>query len=232
MVTIYYVNIKNIDDSLYILFYSVVSEDRRIKTKKYKFMDDRKRSVCSEILLEYAISKSNEESLIEKGITYNKYGKPYIGDFYFNISHSGKWVVVACSNEEIGIDIEKIQKQTGVEMYFTEEERRYINEASDSEKGEIFTKIWTLKESYLKYIGTGLFKKLDSFSILFNKGDILCHDIECENIELKSYLFEKDYYCSICSKEKGIKFEEVKISDLICMIRKKEMLRQCREDNG
>lgn len=78
---------------------------------------------------------------MKETITYNKYGKPYLKNFYFNISHSGRWVVLACANEDVGIDIEKIQEEIVVESFFSEEERRYINEVNDGEKRERFTQV-------------------------------------------------------------------------------------------
>lgn len=47
---IYYTDINEINECIYSLFYSRVSQERQIKTQKYKYMDDRKRSLCSEIL--------------------------------------------------------------------------------------------------------------------------------------------------------------------------------------
>ena len=41
----------------------------------------------------------------------NQYGKPYLSehpDFYFNISHSGEYVLCAIDNNPIGVDIEEV----------------------------------------------------------------------------------------------------------------------------
>ncbi len=43
----------------------------------------------------------------------NHYGKPYLNgypNYYFNISHSGEFVVCAISNNPVGIDIEQIKQ--------------------------------------------------------------------------------------------------------------------------
>lgn len=48
---------------------------------------------------------------------YNKYGKPdWIGDrcFYFNISHSGDWIVCIVGNNSVGIDIEHMSNRVRI----------------------------------------------------------------------------------------------------------------------
>ena len=47
---------------------------------------------------------------IESKIQYNKYGKPYLDEDknYFNISHTGNYVVFVKDEKKIGIDIERI----------------------------------------------------------------------------------------------------------------------------
>ncbi|MCL0028295.1 hypothetical protein M1M88_01070 [Peptococcaceae bacterium] len=43
----------------------------------------------------------------------NDYGKPFLkntNDLYFNVSHSGEWVVCAIHHHPIGIDIEQVKK--------------------------------------------------------------------------------------------------------------------------
>ena len=58
------------------------------------------------LLKEIYKKETNKEIDINK-ITYNKYGKPYYKDFYFNISYSKNYIAVATSSLEIGIDIEE-----------------------------------------------------------------------------------------------------------------------------
>ena len=49
--------------------------------------------------------------------------------------------------------------------FFTPEEQDYVFEQPDRIQDR-FYRVWTGKESYLKYLGTGLRKSLDSFSVL------------------------------------------------------------------
>lgn len=84
-------------------------------------------------------------------------GKPFLRNnpCFFSVSHSGGFVAVAVADEEIGIDIETIkQRRQSVEKrVFNESEIKLIDESADCD--EAFYRLWTLKESYLKAIGTG-----------------------------------------------------------------------------
>lgn len=127
------------------------------------------------------------------------YGKPYLsnlGDFYFNISHSASVVAVATSNQQIGIDIEQIDcaDDAVAKHFFAADEQEFIAYASAHEKSKRFYQIWTAKEAYIKYCGTGLNKSLSSFSVL---EEPLIHYID-------SYMWNNRYIFSICQKTKHI----------------------------
>ena len=98
---------------------------------------------------------------IKKG----SHGKPYFPgtDIHFNISHSGDYKVLAIAETPVGVDIEKVRKaDLRVAKRFCENEYNYITQ-KDSEHR--FFEIWTKKEAYLKYKGTGLSGGLDSFDV-------------------------------------------------------------------
>lgn len=91
----------------------------------------------------------------------------------FNLSHSGEWSALAfCwSNEarfQIGIDLEELNRQADRELlaprYFHPEEVRALRPSSFG--AFQFFQIWTAKEAYLKSLGVGLQKALDSFCVV------------------------------------------------------------------
>lgn len=89
-------------------------------------------------------------------IDSGKNNKPYFKDYpnvRFSISHSGDLVVLAMSDTEVGIDIEKIKPrdyESIVARHFTE------GEAKEVDSIESFLKVWTKKEAYLKLTSEGL----------------------------------------------------------------------------
>ena len=99
------------------------------------------------------LKKVFNEYEIKADIIYNEYGKPYLKDnqLYFNISHCDDYTVLAISNSEVGVDIEKItMKKRIIDRICTDEEKRIIKTPED------FTIIWVKKESYVKYLSIGL----------------------------------------------------------------------------
>ncbi len=110
------------------------------------------------------LEKTAAEKFNSFEIVKGQHGKPYlkeIENFCFNISHSGEISVLALSDSEVGVDAEKIKKADLriAKRCFLQNEAEYIlREDSDNR----FFEIWTRKEAYLKYKGTGISGGLQS----------------------------------------------------------------------
>ncbi len=123
-----------------------------------------------------------------------KPGLPGYPDFHFNISHSGDMVFLAYGNSPVGIDVEKLRCSDNdmkvAKRCFTKQEYEYI--LGDETTEHRFTSIWTMKEAYLKYKGTGISVPLNSFEVNPEKGIV-------ENEDLKIYTGQiGDYIYSVC----------------------------------
>ena len=196
---------QDIEDNKIEEFLKLISKEKLDKINRYRFREDYLRSLYGDILVRFEIIKQLGIANSDIKFTLNKYGKPYIegyNNLFFNISHSEDWVICAISDEEVGVDIEKIEKAPVevAEHYFHSREYKLIRSKASEEVDEYFYKMWTLKESYIKWIGKGLSKQLDSFSI---NEDINNEFYIGENKELRlnQCKFDKDYIISLCSKE-------------------------------
>ncbi len=175
------------------------------KYSDYKHSDSLQRSLLGELLMRKILSQ--KLNLNEKDIVFQKgdNGKPYLlnQQFYFNISHSGKWVVGAFSDKEVGIDVELIREPNYevAKRFYSNTELEKLNSIVDKDlKKDYFFDLWTLKESYLKAIGTGLTKSLSSFTISTSNAYIkLFDDSPIDNVYFKQYQFDKDYKLAVCS---------------------------------
>lgn len=162
----------------------------RIKSIKNK--QAYKEAVASRLLLRYALIKNKAHKNILNQITYSPNGKPIIEGYYFNISHSNKYVVCCLDNKPIGVDMEKINPRfkTIAQNFLSKQEQKTNPNIID------LTKIWTQKEATIKLNGGAL-----SFKI--NK-------IKIDDKKVKSLKW-KNFYISICSLEKLLSFPKLEI---------------------
>jgi 4'-phosphopantetheinyl transferase len=90
----------------------------------------------------------------------------------FNIAHTKGLVICGlgpeAADEWLGVDIEGLDRKTDpglAQRYFAPEEIEQLDRVKNSDaKQALFLKIWTLKEAFIKAIGTGLNTPLDQFA--------------------------------------------------------------------
>ena len=167
-------NVNQIDKNQINMFYNTIPTIKRNKIDKLKNDIDKTRSIVGELLLSELLSK---HGIDYKDINYqiNEYGKPYIDELYFNISHKNDYVITVINEKEIGVDIEEIKSTpiNTINQFATNKEKEYIL-SSDNKIKSLF-QIYTLKEAYFKMKGTNLNNILDVEFIIDNN-TIHCSD--------------------------------------------------------
>ncbi len=162
----------------------------------------RTESVCAKALLFEILRK--EFNLSAFTVVCDENGKPYIKNspLHFNLSHSGDYVLCLCGTEKVGCDIQtKCEyKEKVAKRFFTEREYEFLCKSEEKELD--FTRIWTMKESILKYHGDGISGGLDSydFSPFVKKESFEAYGLKF-NVSVKG-----EYVMSICSETDDIKF--------------------------
>lgn len=188
-----------------------LSDYRISKLTKAKNEAQFRRNIGAELLLIYAVRQIKPDVFLTFELKTNEAGKPYIPDcdLFFSLSHSGNYVLCAISDASVGADIQKIE--TGrlkiAERFFTSAENEYIIKSED--KDFAFTKLWSLKESYLKWLGTGLQTPLSSFEI--ELGNESC----VSNSSCKLWHGTiGDYHIAVCTNDlpTSVELIEVKLS--------------------
>lgn len=209
-------NIKNITQEEIILFQTVVSESRKRKAGRFVRDADGIRCICGELLLRYSLYQKYER-FCEVELCYNRFGKPSlkgIGQMHFNISHSGDWVGIAYGIDEVGLDIEKIDvgemKFAGIDaernpvfwQAFHRDEKLWLRQFNEDERAKQAIRLWTVKESYLKYIGTGLATAMDSFAVFIDQGTVIRYKGIQGQPHWKSFLPDKKHDLTICGSDR------------------------------
>jgi len=121
--------------------------------------------------------------LTDEDLFYDKVGKPFLkGDKYISISHSSSYAVIALSDKNIGVDIERQNPKISlVQSKFIGDEQSFIEKGLENEYLSI---IWSAKESLYKIFGL--------------KGISLKHHIKIHPFKLSdkktSAIIEKDNY--------------------------------------
>ena len=173
---------------------NLVASEKRRRIERLSNRRDAVNMLIGDIIARKAICRRT--GLTNKSLVFrlNQYGKPFLEngtDIYFNISHSGNFAVCALNSETVGIDIEIIKKANlkVAKRFFCPDEHEFITKANKI--NEAFYKIWTMKESFVKWEGKGLSTPLDSFSVLEieRRGRPYFHAVNVPG----------EVYCSVCT---------------------------------
>lgn len=163
---IYYVmNTDQICEEEITMMKEMISPGRVQKAERYRRKTDRNNCIAAYALLQYGILLNFGLKRLPD-IICTQYGKPHfknIETIHFNLSHSTNAVCCGISNHNIGVDIqESISDYENIlEMVMSDREISQIKEAKDP--SQLAAKYWSLKEAYVKYLGTGLTEEIKRY---------------------------------------------------------------------
>ena len=142
-------------------YLSCLSEDEKSRMDRYRQPDDMKRHALAHSFKRRLLSRLLSVEPQALRFSSGERGKPYCdapNAPWFNITHSGDWVIVGVSElAEIGVDVESAQRKTGkgvVDYALTADQKQIVDEASDPALS--FMCYWTQKEAISKAMGVGL----------------------------------------------------------------------------
>ena len=203
-VKIYVLDVSHISENELDIYLNRLSKFRRKKVKSLSKLTDKKLSVGVGLLLDIALK---QHGLNECDMTYrvNEYGKSEfenLTNIHFSISHSGNYAVCAISDNRLGCDIEKIGR---VDMkianrFFTKAEFDRIKSLNFDEQKIELAKIWTVKESYGKAIGRGVYSVLGT-------------DINDIDYNINTFYDINDYVLSCCSEDNDVNLNIIDIKN-------------------
>lgn len=153
--------ISDINEKEYNEAFDMMSAERKIAVLRYKSENDRKRSVLGEKLARKGISSLLKINEREIEFSRTEKGKPFCtnADVHFSISHSKDIVVCALDSKPIGVDAELIRdiELRVTKIACTESDLGFIFETDDENERKLrFFEVWTAKEAYFKFLGTGI----------------------------------------------------------------------------
>jgi 4'-phosphopantetheinyl transferase len=158
---------KITDKSVLDEYHSILSAEEIAKYKRFHFEKDRHSYLISHALVRKVLSSYCNVKPDEWGFTNNQHGKPDVSPeikcpaLKFNLSHTdGMSVCVVSLESDCGVDVENIQRESRArevaERMFSPAEVATMQSCGDDEIQSMFFDYWTLRESYVKALGTGL----------------------------------------------------------------------------
>ncbi|MGI6258104.1 MAG: 4'-phosphopantetheinyl transferase family protein [Anaerovoracaceae bacterium] len=124
----------------------------------------------SDLLLRYALNQLGFTGPLQ--MERGPYGKPFLVGKktpFFSISHSAGLMVCGVGEVELGLDLQCVRKdiKEAINTVLSQEERESFYRLPGDERWKYFAKCWAIKESYVKYLGTGL--SIDPAKILWTE---------------------------------------------------------------
>jgi len=180
---------------------ALLSRDEQTRAGRYLHQHDEDRFKISRGALRIIVGRylNIRPSLIDFKQGINK--KPYIknSSLFYNVSHSGDWIILAVSGSEVGVDTERVNPQFDfndvIKEYFSPGECSFINEDDSTNR---FFMLWTRKEALTKATGKGLDEDLKF--IPCTEGVHLLEDnilLSENNWIVNSFVLSESYFASV-----------------------------------
>lgn len=180
----------------------LVGESRRSRIHKMRKDESKRLSLAAGLLLRYAFFSVKEPSLYSK-VEVTPQGKPYLpnNEYFFSLSHSGKFTLCGFSNEPMGCDIEKYREDIppGIKKIFSSNEELTFQTLEKEKQITYFFQLWTCKESVTKWIGKGIAYPFQSFTVMDVENLRNFIMIERKKLFLKSFQID-NYAISLCAE--------------------------------
>ncbi len=163
---------------------TLLSREEKERAERFRFNADRERFVFAHGYLRILLGQYLCKNPAEIKIFLNDKGKPGIRaddgstPLRFNVSHSADLSLLGITRfHEIGVDMERIRPDFSydeiIRQFFSAQEITRIRAQTETQKREIFYRLWTLKEACLKAPGTGLSESLSRVQNISIKDDRL-----------------------------------------------------------
>ena len=207
MLKVYYLRVTDFADYSEGFLKVHVSEETRQAVNSFRSEKPKRTRLLGEFMVRSLLQSEwglkNENYQILRG----EHGKPFVSgasvSAFFNLSHSGDYIVCALSEKEVGIDIERVGRfrPEVAGRFFHPGEVRVLENLPEDRQADAFFRYWSAKESFLKYTGTGLSASLSGFEVCFGEQVRIRKGNLYEPVSVRECYLDKDYKCFVCYAE-------------------------------
>lgn len=151
-----------------------LSAAERARAERLRLPAPRILALTARALLRYTLSQCVDVPPTEWEFMVDSFGKPHLQPnahgLHFNVTHTDGLAAVAVARQpNVGIDAEPRTRQVNLGMaqrYFAPSEAALVEQAPATEQADVFLRLWTLKEAYVKACGRGLRVPLEQFAFV------------------------------------------------------------------
>lgn len=202
-------------------FYRELPEERQERIRRMKNPALAKKKILVGRFLQEVMQEETGIAISKQHFIYSAAGRPSLlhGDLDFNLSDSGDYVVLAVSDQQVGIDIERRKKNhlSIAKRCFCPEEYEDIVATTDPlEQERRFRAYWTMKEAYVKCEGSGLAIPLNSFRVVWEESrtrsvvDKMEYDGSNTSVAYGYTTSLAEEYCvSVCQKQPALEMQRL-----------------------
>ena len=199
----YLTDVSSLHDS-YALVYPLLTAKRRERIDRIRSNEGKLRLMGAGLLLRSILDITDDAQL-----TYNGKGKPFLKNGpYFSLSHSGNRCALAVCESPVGTDIE-IPREIPPSMFrrcLQEEERAWCSGSSDR-----FLRLWTRKESIMKFCGDGIGIGFQNICTLPDHTST----IRSKSLSVKDFQIDGCFCAVACEDDFDIHIQRITVGELI-----------------
>jgi 4'-phosphopantetheinyl transferase len=152
---------------------SYLSESEKQRAARFHFEIDQNNFKIGRAVLRKILAGYIDRSPADLNFQYSEKGKPLLSDTHlqFNLSHTKEAFLIGCSQTQaIGVDIELISRNIDVialsrEIMSAAEKDYFLSQPAARQK-EIFFRVWTRKEAFVKALGIGIGTNLKNINTI------------------------------------------------------------------
>ncbi len=154
---------------------ALLSLEERRRVARLRFQKDQRRFVAARGSLRLLLGKYLSQPPVELEFSYGSSGKPKVwkhggSPLHFNLAHAKSCALFAFARGfELGVDVEEVRHLPRLdqiaERFFASGEAEQVRHADPADRAGTFFRCWTRKEAYIKALGDGLSRPLNSFAV-------------------------------------------------------------------
>ena len=167
---------------------------------------------------EYGITELSSLQLAK-----HPHGKPYSvahPELFFNLSHCQGACACVLADRPVGIDVERklSYKETLMRRICTEEEQALFADCqNDTERADLLSVLWPMKESYVKRDGGGLSCRLDQVSCAAYLWEYRSNRRKSKQTVVQKNANQKQFTSVYCLKNAISKQAEIAMASEMCV---------------